>query len=75
MNPVCSDSVKVLGVFRPVDTKLYIHDHVSYIYSVSVKLLYRVRTATVIVIFYLRRKLQYASVVLKSLTSVHVKEL
>jgi hypothetical protein len=78
-----TDCIKDLGVF--IDSKLYFHSHVDYIFSQSIKLFGLVRNITFsfstldsLLISYfslVRPKLEYASVVWYSITSTDAKNL
>jgi hypothetical protein len=78
-----TDCINVLGVF--IDSKLYFHSHVDYIFSQSIKLLGFISNITfsfstldslLILCFSLvRPKLEYASVVWNSITSTNANKL
>ncbi|PNF31076.1 hypothetical protein B7P43_G16967 [Cryptotermes secundus] len=78
-----TDSMKDLGVF--FDSKLYFHDHVNYIFSHCVKLLCVVHSITFnfsslecmlsLYTTFVRSKLEYASVVWKSIMSTDANKL
>jgi hypothetical protein len=68
-----TDTIKDLGVL--LDSKLYFHAYVDYIFSQSLRTLGLIRTLTIPFLLYLtlvRPKLEYATVVWISVTSTDV---
>jgi hypothetical protein len=83
MLPLCTSSIKDLGVF--FDSKLHFHNHVDYIFNECMKLLGIIRSITfcfssleclyTLYLTLVRSKVEYASVVWNSVTSTDANKL